>query len=144
MHELCDQNFPNWTNHTLAREGVPFKFMGKKEIKAAYTKHRDEHFCSSASGFNVKTLWRSFDDTNGAIKLNQFIGPGSNTPGEFYCIYPEKLKAYLLEHHPKKYDQVDGSHSRMATLSSKTKRLRKQAFWWSDDCTKRPLLPQIK
>ena len=83
--------------------------MGKKEIKAAYTKHRDEHFCSSASGFNVKTLWRSFDDTNGAIKLNQFIGPGSNTPGEFYCIYPEKLKAYLLEHHPKKYDQVDGS-----------------------------------
>ena len=78
-------------------------------MKAAYTKHRDEHFCSSASGFNVKTLWRSFDDTNGAIKLNQFIGPGSNTPGEFYCIYPEKLKAYLLEHHPKKYDQVDGS-----------------------------------
>ena len=108
LHELRDRNFPDWTNHTLPVEGVAFKFMGKKKIKAAYAKYRDEHFDDSAGGFNVKTLWRSFGDTDGAIKLNQFKGP-TGTPGEYYCIYPDKLKAYLLEHHPKKYDQVDGS-----------------------------------
>jgi hypothetical protein len=109
LHEVCDQNFPNWFNHALPREGVDFKFMGKKKIKAAYAVYRDEHFDASDRGFSAKTLWRSFDDTDGAIKLNQFIGPGSDTPGEFYCIYPDKLKAYLLEHHPKRYDQVDHS-----------------------------------
>jgi hypothetical protein len=112
LHEQCDNDFEEWSDHTLPREGVPFKFLAKKNIKAAYADYRKEHFSAKeADNFCAKSLWNNFEDTSseGAIKLNKFIAPGLTTPSDFYCIYPEKLKEYLEEHHPRKYGLIDDS-----------------------------------
>ena len=84
------------------------EYLLKRDVKLLYEDFREGQFSAKdASSYSAKSLWSSLNDTDGAIKVDQFRAPGGDSPTEYVCVYPEALKAYLAKHHPRRYGQVE-------------------------------------